>query len=233
MTLRNLPALLLAVSVMGLAPAASAAAPSGIPFDECGDMVQGVTCPIMFEDTMGRLWILDDTAGFQVGDHVRVIGTSELGCISLCNQGNGCIHNNTVSVCGAVNGTNYCISAANSVGAGASMSATGSDSVGANNLVLLAGPVPDQPGIFFYGPDQVQTPFGNGFQCVGGNLSRLDVELGAGGVLSHSLNNTLPPTMAGLITPGSTWHFQAWYRDPAAGGANFNLSDGYSILFTN
>jgi hypothetical protein len=37
----------------------------------------------------------------------------------------------------------------------------------------------------------------------------------------------------GVITPGSTAYFQCWYRDPAAGGAAFNLSDGLSVTFCN
>jgi hypothetical protein len=40
---------------------------------------------------------------------------------------------------------------------------------------------------------------------------------------------TLPP--GATITAGSTWNFQFWYRNPAAGGAGFNLSDGLSIRF--
>ena len=40
-----------------------------------------------------------------------------------------------------------------------------------------------------------------------------------------------PPTAAGTMTPGSTWHFQAWFRDPAGGGAFFDLSDGLTITF--
>ena len=35
----------------------------------------------------------------------------------------------------------------------------------------------------------------------------------------------------GDITAGSTWNFQAWYRDPAGGGTSFNLSDAIEILF--
>jgi hypothetical protein len=35
----------------------------------------------------------------------------------------------------------------------------------------------------------------------------------------------------GLVAPGSTWYFQAWFRDPAAGGAAFNLSDGLAVTF--
>jgi len=35
----------------------------------------------------------------------------------------------------------------------------------------------------------------------------------------------------GQITSGSTWNFQAWYRDPAAGGAMFNTSDALRATF--
>jgi hypothetical protein len=36
---------------------------------------------------------------------------------------------------------------------------------------------------------------------------------------------------ASTITPFTVWNFQAWFRDPAAGGSSFNLSDGLEILF--
>ncbi len=39
----------------------------------------------------------------------------------------------------------------------------------------------------------------------------------------------LPP--GGDITAGSTWNFQAWFRDPAAGGGCFDTSDAVSITF--
>jgi hypothetical protein len=38
--------------------------------------------------------------------------------------------------------------------------------------------------------------------------------------------NALPA--AGQISPGQTWGFQIMYRDPAAGGALFNVTDGLS-----
>jgi hypothetical protein len=42
-----------------------------------------------------------------------------------------------------------------------------------------------------------------------------------------------PPasTGPGALTAGSTWYFQYWYRDPLAGGANFNLSDALGGTF--
>ena len=36
---------------------------------------------------------------------------------------------------------------------------------------------------------------------------------------------------SGAITAGSTWNFQLWYRDPAAGGAGSNLSNGLQVVF--
>ena len=129
--------------------------------------------------------------------------------------------------------TSYCVGAPNSAGPGAVISYTGSKSVAANDLVLQASPVPDQPGIFYYGPDQLQLPFGDGFRCVGGMVGRLPVVMGTGNVLQSALDITDPPSVANQITAGSTWNFQAWFRDPAAGGTGFNLSDAIGITFTN
>ena len=124
----------------------------------------------------------------------------------------------------------YCTAAANSVGAGANISVSGSTSVAANDLVLSAGPVPNQPAIFFYGPNQIEVPFGNGFRCVGGAVKRLPVVFGGGNTITHPVDNTQTPS-AGVIVAGSTWNFQAWYRDPNAGGGNFNLSDAVQVEF--
>ncbi len=130
-------------------------------------------------------------------------------------------------------GTNYCLSVPNSSGFPAVMSVVGTASIAANDLVLYAAPLPQNVfGLFYYGPNQIQQPFGDGFRCVGGQIFRRPVaSSGAGGVMSHALDYTaLSP--AGAILAGSTWNFQGWFRDTAAGGAGFNLSDGYGILFT-
>jgi formylglycine-generating enzyme required for sulfatase activity len=49
--------------------------------------------------------------------------------------------------------------------------------------------------------------------------------------MTYTADLTAPPQPTGLIVNGSTWNFQAWYRDPAALGSGFNLSDGYEIAF--
>ncbi|MBJ01952.1 MAG: hypothetical protein CMK00_03680 [Planctomycetes bacterium] len=134
-------------------------------------------------------------------------------------------------------GSNYCIGAPNSTGAGAEMSATGSPSIASNNLTLRAEPVPaGQMGVFFYGPAQILVPFGNGYLCAGAGsvgLFRLypPIPANAAGLLSRAVDYTSPPQPAAQVAAGSVWNFQAWYRDPQAGGAAFNFSDGFEITF--
>jgi hypothetical protein len=129
----------------------------------------------------------------------------------------------------------YCVTSPNSVGPGALIGSVGLPSVSVNNFVLSAssGP-PGQPGIFYYGSGQVQLPFGNGFRCVGGSVSRLpSVTIANNGRAFYQLDFTQPPANGGPgeITPGSTWNFQFWYRDPQGGGHGFNLSDGLEVTF--
>ncbi len=124
----------------------------------------------------------------------------------------------------------YCAVTPNSTGSAAALTNAGSTSISADDLVLNAGPVPDQPGLFYYGPNQIEVPFGNGYRCVGGTVRRLPVSSASGGNLSHSMDYSANYA-AGFITAGSSWNFQAWFRDPAANGATFNLSNGLHITF--
>ncbi len=124
-------------------------------------------------------------------------------------------------------GTNYCIGAVNSVGPGATILASGSASVAANNLTLMSSPVPNDIGLFFVGPSQQQVPFGNGFLCVVTPIVRINPPASASGNMASRQVDL--PTFG--IVAGSH-SFQYWYRDPAAMGAFFNLSDGVTILFT-
>tara|TARA_R110002126_G_scaffold4409_11_gene23195 strand:+ start:21459 stop:22421 length:963 start_codon:yes stop_codon:yes gene_type:complete len=129
-----------------------------------------------------------------------------------------------------------CVSTANSSGSAATLAVTGSFDLAVNDLVLRAGPAPvGQPGFFVYGPESDVVLLGDGILCVGGGalgIARLPIEFVDGaGQLMHPLDVQAPPTAAFAIAPGSTWVFQAWFRDPAAGGTGFNLSDGLEITF--
>jgi hypothetical protein len=135
-------------------------------------------------------------------------------------------------------GTNFCSSSVNSTGMEALISATGSTSIAANDLVLHAETLPSgEPGIFYYGRTEIQATFGDGFRCIGlttpGSIVRLFPFAVAdpGGHMSFAVDNTMPPSMLGQIDAGETWKFQAWFRDPGAMGSGFNLSDGLSLTF--
>jgi len=143
-----------------------------------------------------------------------------------------------ISIEGVVGvGTNYCPLTVNSAGAGTVMSGSGSASVMANDLVIEAANGPaTQPGVFFYGPSQIQVPFGEGNRCVGGAVIRLwppSVADGTG-LNTRVVDNTSPAITGGAspIVVGGTQNFQYWHRDPAGGGSGFNLSDALSVLFT-
>jgi hypothetical protein len=127
----------------------------------------------------------------------------------------------------------YCQAGPNSNGAGAQISWSGSNSVAANDLVLeIISASSSKPGIFYYGPNQVQTVFGDGYRCVGGAVKRLPVVFtDSFGDTSYSvdLNSTTLPT--GTIAEGDTWNFQFWYRDPPGTLSTFNLSDALSVPF--
>jgi len=129
--------------------------------------------------------------------------------------------------------TTYCQAEPNSNGAGAMIGWSGSNSVTANDLVLqVVSAAVNKPGIFYYGPNQIQAPFGDGYRCVGGAVKRLPVVFTDGfGDASYSvdlMSTTLP---TGTIAEGDIWNFQFWYRDPPGTLATFNLSDALSVPF--
>jgi hypothetical protein len=123
---------------------------------------------------------------------------------------------------------NYCSTSSNSVGSGAIMYWQGSTLISANNLLISASVCPPgQNGIFFYGPNQTQVPFGNGFMCVAGGVTRLPVQtIDAFGEAALAFDVT-----GTGISAGSTENFQFWYRDPMGGGSAFNLSDGLATIW--
>ncbi len=115
---------------------------------------------------------------------------------------------------------------------GAQMDYWGTPRVSRNDLVLATTSVP--PGasaLYFYGRNQVQVPFGNGWRCIGSPVFRLPATTASiFADVTRPLDLTaLPP--GGQIQAGETWNFQLWYRNPAAGGAGFNLSNGLTVQF--
>lgn len=129
-------------------------------------------------------------------------------------------------------GDNYCVAAANSTGAGATIRGEGSTAVVDNDLILVASGAPaNEVGLFVFGDNQVLSPLGDGFLCVGG-AQRINVVTNTGAAGSASLEvDLLAAPAAGTVAPGATTNFQFWYRDMAAAQTGFNLSNGLSITW--
>ena len=133
-------------------------------------------------------------------------------------------------------GTSYCTSTPNSTGFPATIEATGSSSVSANDLVLTANAVPNAPGIglFLAGPAPGQAPLFDGVLCLDfSGLQRINQ-------VSPVVNNTVTQAIdyTGVSTgtvplnvmAGQSYFYQYWFRDPMVLGTN--LTDGISICFT-
>jgi hypothetical protein len=126
---------------------------------------------------------------------------------------------------------NTCFTSPNSVDAiGAVMGYSGTQSVLNNDFVLsTSGCPPNASGLYYFGANTAFSPFGNGFRCIGNPTFRLGIiQVNFFGDVAFPLNiNTAP----GGISAGQTKHFQFWYRNPAGGGAGFNLSDALTVAF--
>jgi hypothetical protein len=128
--------------------------------------------------------------------------------------------------------TNYCVISPNSAGPGAVIGYSGSTSIVANDFVLTASGCPaNKFGLFIYGPNQASIPFGNGVRCVANPFYRLHTltTTPAGTATLPVDYNNLPAGQP--ITSGSIENFQFWFRDPAAGGGFFNLTNGLNAVF--
>jgi len=125
---------------------------------------------------------------------------------------------------------NYCSTSPNSVGPGAVMTYQGTPNLSTDNFdVIASGCPPFTVGIFFYGQNAAQATFGNGYRCVGGQIYRLPI------LPTDSFGDALQPfrynNIPQAVQAGELWRFQYWYRNPAGGGAGFNLTDGLAVTF--
>mgnify|MGYP000237278338 CR=1 FL=1 len=122
------------------------------------------------------------------------------------------------------------------------ISALGSPSVSANNMLLAATDLPPQVFVMFV-TSRVQTvqPNANGsagILCIGGGLGRYDSpgQVSSSGPtgsvrLVADLTQHPIPFARIAVQAGETWHFQAWHRDTVAGSSTSNFTQGLSIQF--
>ena len=125
---------------------------------------------------------------------------------------------------------------ANSTGRGAKLYNAGATSVSLDDALPQAIQLPPNKALIFIAGMGVQgggngVPFYDGLLCITVNKRFL------GQTSSPTGTGAQPQPVLGsnnLIQPGSTWYFQAWFRDGASGpcGTKVNLSNGLEISFT-
>ena len=140
-------------------------------------------------------------------------------------------------------GTSYCVpGASNSTGYPASIFATGSTSVAANDVTLTSVLIPNQSFGFYLTSlmqGNVVNPGGSaGVLCLSGAIGRYVgagqiLNSGTSGSISLALDLTQHPTPTGLVSvsPGQTWHFQSWCRDVVGGVPTSNFTNGLRVTF--
>ena len=125
----------------------------------------------------------------------------------------------------------WCLPNSNSVGPGASISISGSGSVGAGDTVASVQGVPNQSGVFFHGSNQIEIPFGCGSLCASGGIRRSTVVVASGNAATYAYDESGPKrSLAGF--ENTRRNFQFWYRDPmhaSVCGHTFNMSDGVAL----
>jgi hypothetical protein len=132
------------------------------------------------------------------------------------------------------NGQSGC---ANSVSlGGAALTASGSDSVAAGDLVLnTIGLDPGQPGLYFQGDNRVAmglgVHFGDGLRCAGSNVVRMQVVTAD---LFGDSSTSLDVAVSGGVSAGDVKRYQLWYRNPGVSSCltGFNLTNGYEVAWT-
>jgi len=216
------------------------------PFAGCGTIVEGVTCPRLFQADEGGIWLLSDFAAFQVNDRVFVTGQQDPTCVTICMQGNGCISSNTIENCDP--SFPFCLTGIVPLGcpcgnegfgghgcansespAGGVMNANGSTAAwpptGTDTIILFAAKMTNTAtSLFIQGDAQIaSTPFGDGVRCIGGSLKRLAVKTNVAGVAQFpepgdpSVSQRSAQLGDPILGSGQTRYYQTYYRDPDPG----------------
>ncbi len=148
-----------------------------------------------------------------------------------------CFGDGSGTACPCSNNSSNAGGCANDTGQGAVLSASGSASIAANDLVLSAEFLTPGPGLFFQGNNAVNSgngnPFGDGLRCAGGGVRRLEVQFANSGN-GFAVSSTSSISGGGIVSPGDTKRYQYWYRDSGSSPCStlFNLSNGYEISWS-
>lgn len=111
---------------------------------------------------------------------------------------------------------------------GSAPSAAGNPSLATTGLTLRAGKAPDEPALFFLGPERSWLPLGSGRLCLGGGLIPYRSSPVAGGRFQSTVDFA---TYGATFAAQGTVPFPCWYRDPDAFSFQWNSSYGLEFVF--
>ena len=177
-------------------------------------------------------WFYGDPALFYIFD-LWDVGADNIRIAEEVGTGT-CFGDGSNGPCPCSNGGGNGEGCANSTGLGGRLAATGSTSVSADDLVLVATQLkPNALSVALQGSALLGVPriYGDGLRCVGGSLKRLGV-----GHASADGSATFGPGLAGRggWTSGATFGFQVYHRDPVGPcGSGFNVTPAVAVTFTN
>jgi hypothetical protein len=176
---------------------------------------------------------LHDTLTSSAQVNVTYVYTPGVGAPFCAGDGSG-----TACPCGNSSPAGASQGCTNSLGVGASLTASGAPDVFNDTLVLHCSGLPSTTSaLLFQGTNRENggsgTVFGDGLRCVGGTVQRLGTAHATAGVAAWPVPGAPTLSAAGGAQSGQLLHYQVWYRNaaPFCTPATFNLSQGLSIAW--
>lgn len=198
--------------------------PQGMVFHQSFDAPSNPGCALIFD--MDRDGDLDLALLDEISDDLLIHHNVSPGTTLCLGDGS----NGVPCPCGNESAGGQGGGCRNSTGEGGLLLASGTASVGADNLTLAASRVPaGQFGLIFSGTVETELPFGDGLRCLGGTLVRFGAQpTGVGGAFSLDQVASI-----GGLFPGDTRWFQGWVRDPSMGacGSGFTTTSAVQVTF--
>jgi hypothetical protein len=119
-----------------------------------------------------------------------------------------------------------------SLGTGGWLRADGWCSMADDTLALVGTQMPSSIALYFQGTQEEAGGFGSqngdGLLCLAGTLIRLGPQPNFAGASQYPGPGQTPVSVRGAVSAGTTYAYQAWYRNAAAfcTSATYNLTNG-------
>lgn len=180
---------------------------------------------------------------FALGEFTSVAGIPSRGIAELATCGGAgtayCFGDGSGSACpcGNPSAGGSRLGCTNSLGAGASLRASGTASLSGDSIVLVGAGMPESSALFFQGTSRPNSglgvQFGDGLRCAGGTVVRLGTKSNSGGSSRYPESGDAPVSVRGNVTSIGSRAYQCWYRNSAAfcTAATFNTTNGWEIVW--